>query len=165
MIEIVSGDLSKNRDWAEVWSSSKQYSQVVEELERLKEVNKHVPLSNVDDKYEFASSTSTQLRLVLARASLQIYRQTDYVINKIALHIGVGLLNGFSWWMIVSPVFLSRSLLVKLEFWTTELLPRWTTESSVHLVRLPVCRARGHCPDAAQVHRQPRPLRDTRKES
>lgn len=44
----------------------------------------------------------TQLKLVQARASVQIYRQVDYVMNKVALHIGIGLLNGFSWWMIVN---------------------------------------------------------------
>jgi hypothetical protein len=107
MIDIVSGDASRDRDWAEVWLESDQHRRVCEELERCKEENKSQASTNTDDKYEFASSTWTQLKVVQARASVQIWRQTDYVINKIALHVGIGLLYGFSWWMIVHshPLF------------------------------------------------------------
>lgn len=71
MIDVVSGGLSKGRDWADVWLKSENHDAVVKELERLKEENKDQPAGREDDKYEFASTTSTQLRLVTKRASIQ----------------------------------------------------------------------------------------------
>lgn len=90
MIDVVSGDASGGRDWAKVWLESENYQQVTEELGRLKLVNKDVQIQNEDDRYEYAASTMTQLKIVTARANVQIWRQTDYVINKLALHIGTG---------------------------------------------------------------------------
>lgn len=58
MIDIVSGDLSRERDWAEVWLKSKQHQFVVEELERLKEVNRDVVSTNDDDKFGEWQSTN-----------------------------------------------------------------------------------------------------------
>lgn len=100
MIDIVSGDLARDRDWGDVWLNSKQYTEVGVELERIKKLNQHLASTNEDDKYQFAATEMTQFKLVLQRANTQMYRQVDYVMNKIALHVGIGLLNGFSWWRI-----------------------------------------------------------------
>lgn len=72
MIDVVSGELSKGRDWAEVWSKSENCRAVDEELERLKKENKDVPAAREDDKYAFAATSGTQLRLVTKRASVQV---------------------------------------------------------------------------------------------
>jgi hypothetical protein len=51
-----------------------------------------------EDASEFASTLTTQLRLVFERSSLQLYRHTEYVVNKCLLHIATALITGFSFW-------------------------------------------------------------------
>ncbi|WWC67189.1 uncharacterized protein I206_101096 [Kwoniella pini CBS 10737] len=101
MIDIVSGDLSKGKDWAKIWSESEECKARMNDLEELKKENKNKERKHAeDDKYEYASTTGAQLRLVTKRASIQLWRDTEYVTNKVALHIGSALFNGFSFWMI-----------------------------------------------------------------
>ncbi|WVF72570.1 hypothetical protein IAT40_007387 [Kwoniella sp. CBS 6097] len=100
MIDIVSGDLSKGRDWADVWRNSDECKARTEDLERLKKDGTGDRKHADDDKYEYASTTGAQLRIVTKRASVQLWRNTEYVTNKVALHIGSALFNGFSFWMI-----------------------------------------------------------------
>lgn len=82
MIDIVSGDLSKGRDWAQVWLDSEERTQRMKELEELKTSSQGQRHETPDDEYEYASTTWTQLRLVTKRASIQLYRDTEYVTNK-----------------------------------------------------------------------------------
>ncbi len=72
MIDVVSGDLSKGRDWAKVWSESEEHKARMAELEQLKKENQDKQNESKDDKYEYASTTGTQLRLVTKRASIQV---------------------------------------------------------------------------------------------
>lgn len=95
MIDIVSGGLSKGRDWAEEWSKSEECKKRFEELEQLKKENEGRDDQSEDDKYQYASTTPTQLKLVLKRASIQLWRDTEYVTNKVMLHIGSALFNAF----------------------------------------------------------------------
>ncbi|KAG9022286.1 hypothetical protein FRB95_000435 [Tulasnella sp. JGI-2019a] len=101
MIDVVSGDLSNGKDWADIWEASDNNQQVTEELDRMKAECKSAPAEvNADDDEEFASTTVTQLRLVLKRASIQLWRDVDYVKSKLLLHIFSALFNGFSFWKI-----------------------------------------------------------------
>jgi hypothetical protein len=84
MIDIVSGDMSKDRDWAKVWSESDLCKQQREELEKLKQSGSEVQDKREDDGDEYASSTATQLKLVTKRASIQLWRDTEYVVNKVS---------------------------------------------------------------------------------
>ena len=72
MIDIVSGDLSKDRDWAEIWNSSPNAKARINELEELKKATLGKKVESEDDKYEYAATTGTQLRLVTKRASVQV---------------------------------------------------------------------------------------------
>ena len=96
MIDIVSGDLSKGKDWAKIWLESEECKARAKDLEELKKSTEGEQHESEDDKYEYASTTSAQLRLVTKRASVQLWRDTEYVTNKVALHIGSALFNGFS---------------------------------------------------------------------
>jgi len=101
MIDVVSGDLSKGRDWSKVWLESEECSQMMKDIEKLKEEYKHKKLpERKDEGHEYASTKSAQLKLVTQRATVQLWRNTEYVINKVMLHIGAALFNGFSFWMI-----------------------------------------------------------------
>ena len=72
MIDVVSGDLSKGRDWAEVWRGSENCKAMGKELEDLKAAWKGKNVESKDDQYEYASTSAMQLRLVTKRASVQV---------------------------------------------------------------------------------------------
>jgi len=72
MIDVVSGDLSKGKDWAKVWAESDENKARMDELESLKKENQDKERESKDDKYEYASTTAMQLRLVTKRASVQV---------------------------------------------------------------------------------------------
>ena len=71
MIDIVS---ESDRDWAEVWLSSEHAAARAKELEELKEASKGKAVETDDDRFEYASTTWIQLRLVTKRASVQVSR-------------------------------------------------------------------------------------------
>lgn len=95
MIDVVSGELSKGRDWGKIWLESDNNKQMMEELGKLEKETKEGD-ERPDDKYEYASTTGAQLKLVTKRASVQLFRDTEYVMNKVMLHVGAALFNGFS---------------------------------------------------------------------
>ncbi|KAK8853032.1 hypothetical protein IAR55_003733 [Kwoniella newhampshirensis] len=100
MIDVVSGDLSRGRDWAEVWLQSEERQLRMQELEAVNvEAAKYYNPEDQDEN-EFAATTWTQMRIVGARASLQLWRNLEYVVNKCMLHIMTGLIVGFSYWKI-----------------------------------------------------------------
>ena len=72
MIDIVSGDLSKGRDWNKVWLDSEECEARSHELEQLKESSHGAQAAADDDQYEYASTTLMQLKLVTKRASIQV---------------------------------------------------------------------------------------------
>ena len=84
MIDIVSGDLSKDKDWADVWKNSDESKERLKETEEFMQP-KGEQKENEDDKFEYASTTTMQLKLVTKRASVQLYRDTEYVTNKVSL--------------------------------------------------------------------------------
>jgi uncharacterized protein YhaN len=99
MIDVVSGSLSKGKDWAEICLNSEESKERLKELEELKKEgssDEHKERAAEEDQFEYASTTVSQLKLVTKRASIQLWRDTEYVTNKVALHIGSALFNGFS---------------------------------------------------------------------
>jgi ATP-binding cassette subfamily G (WHITE) protein 2 (SNQ2) len=73
MIDVVSGDLSKGRDWAKVWLESEECSTMMKEIDSLKEEYKGKKMEErEDDGHEYASTKSAQLRLVTKRATVQV---------------------------------------------------------------------------------------------
>lgn len=107
MIDIVSGQLSHDRDWSEVWESSQERQDMLQELEHIKADCIHDGASQVEGEeitYEYASSYATQAWLVYKRGNIQLWRNVAYVINKFLLHITSALLLGFSFWKIGNSV-------------------------------------------------------------
>ncbi|KKY24924.1 putative abc multidrug [Phaeomoniella chlamydospora] len=104
MIDVVSGHLSQGRDWAKVWLESPEYEKVTQELNEIIEEAASKPPGTVDDGHQFAEPISEQIKVVTQRMMICLYRNTDYVNNKFALHIGSALFNGFSFWMIGGSV-------------------------------------------------------------
>ncbi|KAL3448186.1 ABC-2 type transporter-domain-containing protein [Aspergillus insuetus] len=98
MIDVVSGTLSQGRDWNEIWKASPEHTNAVQELDRIVSDAASKPPGTVDDGHEFAMPLWQQTMIVTKRTCVAVYRNTDYVNNKLALHIGSALFNGFSFW-------------------------------------------------------------------
>lgn len=107
MIDVVSGHLSHERDWSEVWNDSEEREAMMRELERIKTdclAGGTNEVADAVDASEYASSTRTQLWLVYVRANVQLWRNVAYVINKMLLHITSALILGFSFFKIGNSV-------------------------------------------------------------
>ena len=100
MIDVVSGNLSKQRDWNKVWLESPEHEKVVKELDQIISDAASKELDNSDDGHEFAMPIWQQTLLVTHRMNVSLWRNTDYINNKFGLHVGSALFNGFSFWMI-----------------------------------------------------------------
>ncbi|KAG5926361.1 hypothetical protein E4U42_003395 [Claviceps africana] len=104
MIDVVSGVYSHDKDWNNVWLSSPEYKQMVAELDRIEQEAANAPPGTVDDGNEFATPLWEQIKIVTQRMNVALYRNTDYVNNKLTLHVFSALFNGFSFWMIGDSV-------------------------------------------------------------
>jgi ATP-binding cassette subfamily G (WHITE) protein 2 (SNQ2) len=111
MIDVVNGSLSKGKDWHQVWLDSPEASHQKQELDNLIADAASKPPGTVDDGHEFATPMMEQIRLVTKRMNVALYRNVDYVNNKVALHIGSALFNGFTFWMIGNSVSKQQEVL------------------------------------------------------
>lgn len=96
MIDIVSGTRSKDQDWAQVWLDSEEYKQVTKEVEDVNREAKDKPPSFEEDGLYYAAPFSTQIKLVTARSFSSILRSPDYVLGRVGLIVGSGLITGLS---------------------------------------------------------------------
>ncbi|PYI04413.1 hypothetical protein BO78DRAFT_431332 [Aspergillus sclerotiicarbonarius CBS 121057] len=104
MIDVVSGTLSQGRDWNDVWKNSPEHTNAVKNLDAIVSDAAAKPPGTVDDGNEFAMPLWKQILVVSKRSCVAVYRNTDYVNNKLALHVGSAIFNGFSFWMIGDSV-------------------------------------------------------------
>lgn len=77
MIDVVSGSLSKGRDWAEVWRQSDDFARVTREIEELEKECASKPPSFQEDGLVYATSMATQFKLVVGRAQSAMFRDTE----------------------------------------------------------------------------------------
>ncbi|CAG8975972.1 hypothetical protein HYALB_00012307 [Hymenoscyphus albidus] len=104
MIDVVSGQLSKDKDWNQVWLNSPEHEKMVKELDQMISNAAAKEPGTKDDGFEFAMPLYSQINIVTYRMNVSIWRNTEYVNNKVALHIGTALFNGFSFWMVGNSV-------------------------------------------------------------
>ncbi|KAL5351716.1 hypothetical protein ACLOAV_003576 [Pseudogymnoascus australis] len=101
MIDVVSaGSSFNNQDWNKVWLQSPEHEQLSEHISTIVTEAAARPSGTIDDGHEFAASMWTQVKLVTHRMNISLFRNTEYLDNKFAMHISLALLNGFSFWMI-----------------------------------------------------------------
>lgn len=102
IIDVVSGNggPSHQQDWNKIWLESSEHAKLGKELDQMIEDALSRPSGANDDGNEFAASMWTQTKLVSHRMNISLFRNTEYVYNKIAMHISLALLNGFTFWMI-----------------------------------------------------------------
>ena len=104
MIDVVSGSLSQGKDWSQVWLASPEHAAVTAELDQIVAEAASLPPKTTDDGYEYGTPLWTQIKLVTQRTSVSLYRNTDYINNKVALHTFGALFNGFTFWQIGESV-------------------------------------------------------------
>ncbi|EKD14968.1 uncharacterized protein L3040_003835 [Drepanopeziza brunnea f. sp. 'multigermtubi'] len=107
IIDVVSSSWGREKDWNTVWLESPEYVAVAAELERIeRESASTSSLSAMSDQYndEFATPIWQQIRMVTSRTSLSLYRNTDYINNKLILHISSALFNGFTFYQVSHSV-------------------------------------------------------------
>ncbi|KAJ9095227.1 hypothetical protein QFC20_006704 [Naganishia adeliensis] len=100
MIDVVSGHLAKQQDWNQTWLDSDANKGMMKELHDIEEGALSRPVAYDEQGEEFAASLWEQCKVVCHRNSVSLFRDTEYVTNKFALHIFSALFNGFTFWMI-----------------------------------------------------------------
>ncbi|PSN71258.1 multidrug resistance protein CDR2 [Corynespora cassiicola Philippines] len=100
IIEVVSGHLSQGQDWNKVWLESPEHAAMTAELDRLIDEAAAKPPGYIDDGHAFAAPMWEQVKLVTHRMNISLFRNIEYIDNKLALHILLPLLNGFSFWKV-----------------------------------------------------------------
>jgi len=100
MIDVVSGTGGEGQDWNEIWLQSPEHYKLSQELDSIITQAASQPTTVNDDHHEFAASLWTQTKLVTHRMNISLFRNTEYLNNKFAMHISLALLNGFTFWMI-----------------------------------------------------------------
>ena len=104
MIEVVSGSLSKGKDWNQVWLNSPEHEKITQELDTIVADAAAKSPGTVDDGHQFAAPIWEQVKLVTHRMNISLFRNTEYINNKLILHILLSLYNGFSFWSIGNSV-------------------------------------------------------------
>lgn len=104
MIDVVSGTLGMGKDWNQVWLDSPESKKLTEDLEHIITDAAGREPGTEDDGHEFAEPLWTQTRLVTQRMNIALFRNSDYINNKFALHVASALFNGFTFWMIGNSV-------------------------------------------------------------
>jgi ABC-type multidrug transport system ATPase subunit/ABC-type multidrug transport system permease subunit len=100
MIEVITGAGGKDKDWNQIWLESAEHARLSSEIDTMVSHAASNPTTVNDDTNEFAASIWTQTKLVTQRMNVSLYRNTEYVMNKVAMHVLLALLNGFTFWMI-----------------------------------------------------------------
>ncbi|KAH6706458.1 atrB, ABC transporter [Leptodontidium sp. MPI-SDFR-AT-0119] len=102
MIDVVSSH--HGQDWKKTWLESPEHEKMLAELDRMVNDAASSPPNTTDDGYEFAMPLWQQIKIVSQRMTIAVYRNTEYVSNKFALHISIGLFAGFSFWKVGDSV-------------------------------------------------------------
>ncbi|KAL4799196.1 ABC-2 type transporter-domain-containing protein [Aspergillus venezuelensis] len=103
IVEVIQGNASKPIDWVDVWNNSPERAQAIADLEEINRINQAHP--GEEDKASFATSRWYQFNMVLHRLMIKLWREPDYMWNKIILHIFAALFSGFTFWKMGDGTF------------------------------------------------------------
>jgi ABC-type multidrug transport system ATPase subunit len=98
VIDVVSRASGGDRDWHSIWLESPERAAMTEELTAIKATCLAKPSTIKEDHGSFATPLLTQLRLVTQRQQIALWRNPDYIWNKIFLHVSSALFAGFTFW-------------------------------------------------------------------
>jgi ABC-type multidrug transport system ATPase subunit len=115
IVDVIQGRFGTHIDWPQRWNESKEKIDVMatlEQLDNVKESEKAVNASTTssdahseEDSRDFATPILYQAKLVTYRQFMALWRNPDYIWNKIGLHVSNALFSGFTFWMIGNGSF------------------------------------------------------------
>ncbi|KAI4599597.1 hypothetical protein KJ359_001694 [Pestalotiopsis sp. 9143b] len=114
IVDVVQGRFGAEIDWPGQWLESQEREKAMDELDRLGKIQLKLPEeaapalaaeASEAELGDFATPVSYQTRLVTQRQCVALWRNPEYVWNKIGLHITNSLFGGFTFWMIGSGSF------------------------------------------------------------
>ncbi|KAJ0383508.1 hypothetical protein COL922a_010352 [Colletotrichum nupharicola] len=114
IVDVVQGRFGTEIDWPQTWLDSPERESAMSELDALNsaesqekdQVSSSATTSDDFDQHTgFATPISYQVYLVTLRQLVALWRNPDYVWNKIGLHITNGLFGGFTFYMLGSGTF------------------------------------------------------------
>ncbi|KAI1741490.1 putative ABC multidrug transporter [Xylaria scruposa] len=101
IVDVVQGRFGTETDWPAEWESSQERQRTMERLTELEQDRGHTYAGqSKQDEKDFAAPILYQISLVTRRQLLSLWRNPDYVWNKIGLHVSNGLFAGFTFWKI-----------------------------------------------------------------
>ena len=109
LVDIASGPLRQDRDWARIWMASPEHANVCSRLQALEQMAlvtappSSQPVSAAL-KPAPAATLWQQIWVVTRRTSVTLYRNTGYLNGMVLMHVGLALFNGFSFWQIDSSI-------------------------------------------------------------
>lgn len=101
MLEAIGAGSRKrvgDKDWAERWVESPEFSQVKEEIQKLKAEALAKPDEASEGKgvTQYATPLWTQLQVVGERTFISFYRRPDYGLTRVIMHVAIALLVGLT---------------------------------------------------------------------
>ncbi|KAK4545939.1 hypothetical protein LTR36_002503 [Oleoguttula mirabilis] len=109
IVDVVQGRQGDSIDWPQEWLGSEEYRHTLAELEELNRIQMsekgETGEDEVEDTADFATPVRHQIMLVTRRQCLALWRNPDYIWNKIGLHVTQSLFAGFTFWMIGDGTF------------------------------------------------------------
>ncbi|KAF4821836.1 Brefeldin A resistance protein [Colletotrichum siamense] len=114
IVDVVQGRFGTEIDWPQTWLDSPERESAMSELDALNSAESQekdrvsssaVTSDDLDQHTGFATPISYQVYLVTLRQLVALWRNPDYVWNKIGLHITNGLFGGFTFYMLGTGTF------------------------------------------------------------
>ena len=127
IVDVVQGRFGTEIDWPQVWLDSPERSNAMAELDLINsevddESLEKIPTSDIanaapEKDTSFATPIWYQMKIVTRRQVIALWRNPDYIWNKIGLHVTNGLFGGFTFWMVGNGTFdLQLRLMAMLNF-------------------------------------------------
>lgn len=112
IVEMVQGAAGGYTDWSQQWEESKERQDMMQEIDSLntapypeKQPESNDSTEAKTKKLAFATPLLYQVYLVTARQATALWRNPDYVWNKLLLHVCNGLFGGFTFWKLGNGTF------------------------------------------------------------
>lgn len=110
IVDVVQGRFGNEIDWPQQWLNSTEREQAMTELDTLNAEQKANDNSSPNDieteeARDFATPIRYQIILVTKRQLIALWRNPDYVWNKVGLHVSNALFGGFTFWKIGNGSF------------------------------------------------------------
>jgi ATP-binding cassette subfamily G (WHITE) protein 2 (SNQ2) len=101
IVDVIQGRQNDGTDWPQEWIASPEYQHMMNELHQINlDQAKSAKVTTIEDEdtADFASPIKYQISLVTKRRLIALWRNPDYIWNKIGVHVTNSLFAGFTFW-------------------------------------------------------------------